>query len=277
MRLPTHSTSGETLHGTYGLYHLTRLKADPQCSDLSTAFQTAQDQLKTRLDQHEAARANAMTALAVRDAQDAALDRQVRALSLAVLARVNNNRHTPLYQTYFPAGMGSVISAPMEVEMTRVGSILAKLNEETEPQVRAFLEPLQAAADLMRTAFEAHRAAMDAEVNAYGLLRAESIHWMDAYRRSYRDLQRKFYQDGDHAESFFRSPTPSRGTPQSEETTVSADAADVAGGSSTGTATPKVNAAPHRDTADLASAPTVTLDLPAARLFAPTTQVADGA
>jgi hypothetical protein len=107
MRLLRQNTGCETLHGTYGLYHLIRLKADPQCSDLATAFQAAQTQLKTRLDQHEAARASAMTALAARDARVAALDRQVRAFSLAVLARVNNSRHAPLYQTYFPVGTRS--------------------------------------------------------------------------------------------------------------------------------------------------------------------------
>jgi hypothetical protein len=47
----------------------------------------------------------------------------------------------------------------MGVELTRVGSILAKLNEETDPPLTAFFEPLQAAADLMRAALDAHHAA----------------------------------------------------------------------------------------------------------------------
>lgn len=55
MRFPHANTSGETLHGTYGLYHEARLRADPQCADFATAFSAAQDRLKTRLDQHQAA------------------------------------------------------------------------------------------------------------------------------------------------------------------------------------------------------------------------------
>jgi hypothetical protein len=262
MRLPNQTTSGETLQSTYGLYHLTRLKADPECTDLATAFQAAQDQLKTRLDQHGAARANAMTALAVRDAQNAALGRQVRGFCLAVLARVNNNRRTALYQTYFPSGLRAVISAPIDVELTRVGSMLAKLNEETDPQLTAYFEPLQAAAESMRAAFEAHRAAMDTEVNAFGLLRAESIRWGDAYRRSYRDLQRKFYQDGDHAESFFRSPTVTRGASQGEEAMASGGVAIPPGGHGASAAS---------------AALSVTPDIAAIRSAAPALEVADAA
>lgn len=95
------------------------------------------------------------------------------------------------------------MGSPPLVELTRVGSMLAKPNEETDPQLTAHFEPLPAAAESMRTALEAHRAAMDAEVGTFGLLPAESVRWVDAYRRSDRDLQRKFYQDGDHAESFW--------------------------------------------------------------------------
>ena len=203
-----------------------------------------------------------MTALAVRDAQNAALGRQVRGFCLAVLARVNNNRRTALYQTYFPSGLRAVISAPIDVELTRVGSMLAKLNEETDPQLTACLEPLQAAAESMRAAFEAHRAAMDTEVNAFGLLRAESIRWGDAYRRSYRDLQRKFYQDGDHAETFFRSPTVTRGGSQGEEAMASGGVATPEGG---------------RGASAASAALSVTPDIAAIRPAAPALEAADAA
>jgi hypothetical protein len=39
-----------------------------------------------------------------------------------------------------------VISDPIEIELTRVGSMLAKLNEETDPLLAAYFELLQAAA-----------------------------------------------------------------------------------------------------------------------------------
>jgi hypothetical protein len=159
-----------------------------------------------------------MTALAARDARVADLDRQVRAFSLAVLARVNNSRRAPFYQVYFPVGTRPVIYAPVEVELTHVGAILAKLAEEADPSLRAFLAPLQLAAGSTRAAIDARHAASDAEASAFGLLRAESIHWMAAYRRSYRDLQRMFYQDLERAESFFRSSGVAWGGARGEET-----------------------------------------------------------
>jgi hypothetical protein len=103
---------------------------------------------------------------------------------------------------------------------------------------------------------------MDTEVNAFGLLRAESIRWVDAYRRSYRDLQRKFYQDGDHAETFFRSPTVTRGASQGEEATASGGAAIPQGGRGASAASAALSVAP---------------DISAIRSAAPALEVADAA
>jgi hypothetical protein len=182
MKIPWQTTSAATLHDAYGLYHLTRLKADPRCSDLAAAFQTAQDRLKARLDQAGVARAAAMTALTVRDAKNGALGQEVRAFALAILARAGGDYQAPLYQTYFSTGMHAVITAPLRTELTAVGAILAKLKEETNPSLASFFEQLQAAAEAMRSALSAHRTARGAEANASGLLRAEAIHWTDAYR-----------------------------------------------------------------------------------------------
>ena len=131
---------------------------------------------------------------------------------------MNNSRRAPFYQVYFPVGTRPVIYAPVEVELTHVGAILAKLAEEADPSLRAFLAPLQLAAGSTRAAIDARHAASDAEASAFGLLRAESIHWMAAYRRSYRDLQRMFYQDLERAESFFRSSGVAWGGARGEET-----------------------------------------------------------
>jgi hypothetical protein len=40
-----------------------------------------------------------------------------------------------------------VISAPIDAEVTRVGSMLAKLTGETDPQLTTYFEPPQAAAE----------------------------------------------------------------------------------------------------------------------------------
>jgi hypothetical protein len=236
MRLPCQTTSGETLQGTYGLYHLARLKSDPQCCDLATTFQLVQNQLKARLDGHDAARANAITALAVRDARRAAFGRQVRRFCLAVLARVNSSRRAPLYQTYFAAGLRAVVRAPIDVALMRGEVILAKLNEETDPQLTVYFQPLRAATDTLHNAHDAHRAAMGAEANGFGLLRAESIRWVDAYRLSYRELQRRFYRDCDYAESFFCNPTVTRGGVQDGDVVAEGPAVVAASGAPSGAA-----------------------------------------
>lgn len=207
MRLPSAGSSPETLKDTYGVYHLTRMRADKAMKDLADAFEAAQQRLEVRMTAYKAAFFASQTAMAVRDGDDAAFDDAVRAFAAAILGKVGNRRTAPLYVKYFPAGLNDVVSVPLETELQKAGIILAKLAEEEDETLKTHAGTLTAIMNTLSAAMDAHRAALDAEVQAYGLLANEKVNWMDAYKRSYRDLGRIFYQVPQKADTYFK-PAP---------------------------------------------------------------------
>ena len=207
MRLPSMSTGADTLLETYGVYHATRLEADKLLKDLAAAWDKAQTRLKDRIELHKAAEKASMRAMAVRDGEDENFDNAVKAFAFAILAKVGNNRKAALYLKYFPDGMSAVVNAPLEAELQKTGVILSKLAEEEDESLKSFVGPLQSALGELSTAMDAHRAALDAEMQAYGMLATEKVNWLDAYKRSYRELCRLFFKDVKKAEGYFK-PAP---------------------------------------------------------------------
>jgi len=207
MHLPPSAASGETLLNEYGLYHLTRLKAAKNLQDMAGSWEKCQNRLKGRVDSHQAAQAGTMTAMAVRDGEDTALDDAVRAFALAVLQKANNNRKAPFYLNYFPQGWSAVVSAPLENEIQKVGVILSKLAEESDESLSAYAGPIRAAMDSLTAAMDAHRAALESELQAYGLVQTEKINWFDTYKLNHRTLAQMFYQDPKKADTYFK-PAP---------------------------------------------------------------------
>ncbi len=204
MQVPHPTTGASTLLKEYGLYHLARLKAERELSEMAGAWQKCQDRLAARVAAHEAAQAAAMTAMAVRDGEDEALDEVVRRFSLAVLSKCGNNRKSPLWLTYFPDGMTPVVNAPLEAELQKVSVLVSKLGEEEDAELKGFAGTLSAASGALAHAVDAHRAAHDAELQAYGLCEQEKINWFDAYKLDYRALVHMYYKNPKKAESFFR-------------------------------------------------------------------------
>jgi hypothetical protein len=210
MQLPHPTTSASTLVKEFGLYHLTRLKAEKGLDEMAAAWEKAQARLRDRVAAYEAAQASTMTAMAVRDGDDAALDDVVRRFGLLVLAKSGNSRKSPLYLTYFPDGMTPVVNAPLEAELQKVNVIISKLGQEEDEELKAFAGPLSAAANALAGAMDAHRAAHDAELQAYGLCEQEKINWFDAYKLNYRALYHMYYKTPKKAESFFRPVTKAK-------------------------------------------------------------------
>ncbi len=216
MRLPLAGHSADVLYGTYGVYHLTRLEADKQ-KELAEAFAKAQDRLKARMEAFQAARVSSMRALAVRDNEDEAFDDAVRAFALALRARVGNSAKAPLYLKYFGDGLGSFVGAPLEEELQRGAVLLSKLAEEDDEGLRAYAGTISAAMDALSSAMDAHRAAMDYEAQAWGLLETEKVNWMDAYKRSYRELGRIYFKDPKKADAYFKTiQKPKKGKPDGD-------------------------------------------------------------
>ena len=51
---------------------------------------------------------------------------------------------------------------------------------------------------------------MDAENKAHGMVEAEKLIWLDAYTRSYRDLGRLFYDQGNKADTLFKAASSAK-------------------------------------------------------------------
>lgn len=206
MRLPPLNLAPETLTGTYGVYHLTRLKADPKMKELAAAFEAAQNRLEERVAAQKKAFEACQIAMAVRDGEDDALDTVIGAFASAALGPRRNYK-APLYLKYFQEGMGAIVSAPLEEELRKAGVILARLAEEEDEALKAHAGVISAAMDTLSMAMDAHRAALDAEIQMDGLVKTEKTNWLDAYKKSYRDLGRVFYKDPKQAEKYFK-PSP---------------------------------------------------------------------
>ncbi len=204
MQVPHATTGASTLLKEYGLYHLTRLRAEKHLAQMAESWNKMQARLQEKVAAHEAAQASTMTAMAVRDGEDEALDDVVRRFGLAVLAKCGNSRKSPLYLTYFPDGMTPVVNAPLEAELQKVNVIISKLGEEEDAELKGFAGPLNAASGALAHAVDAHRSAHDTELQAYGLCEQEKINWFDTYKLDYRALVHLYYKNPKKAESFFR-------------------------------------------------------------------------
>lgn len=108
---------------------------------------------------------------------------------------------------YFSDGLRPVTAAPLASEARKVGTLLAQLANETVEDLKTHAEPISTALQEMNAAITAHQAAVDTQAQAQGLLQAEKIAWLDAYRQDHRKLQIHFHERPRRAEGYFR-PVP---------------------------------------------------------------------
>lgn len=205
MKMPSLSSSAATLLKELGVYHLTRMQADKSLKALADGFEKAQKRLADKAASFDAAQVAAQRALAVRDGEDEALDDAVRRFYTAVLGKTNNSRKAPLFLRYFPEGVAPVVNAPLENELVKVGSILSKLAEEEDADLVAHAGPITAASNALRTAMDAHAAAMEAEVSTFAMIQAEKLNWLDTYKLDHREISRLTYKDPKKADTYFKA------------------------------------------------------------------------
>lgn len=204
MRLPNLSQSANTLSKEPGLYHLARLRADPNFSDMADSWSKAQDGLASRWADYEKARGEAMVRLAARDGAAAELQAELRAFYGTLVTKTHNNRRSPLFAVYFPDNLTAVTRAPLETEVQRVSVIVGKLGQEGDKDLVAHAGPLTTARDMLLQALDAHRVAVRAESEAFGLAEQEKVAWLDAYKHDQRVLAQIFYKEPQRAESYFK-------------------------------------------------------------------------
>jgi hypothetical protein len=205
MQVPHSATSGETLVKEFGLYHQTRLNADKALKEMAQSWEKSQSRLQARVAAYEAAQASTMTAMAVRDGEDSALDDAVRRFYGALLAATHNNRKSPLFGIYFPEGVAAMVNAPMEAELQKVAVLLSKLEQEQDEALKSYMGPITAAMDNLTAAVDAHRAALDAELQAYGLVQQEKVNWFDSYKYNHRTLAQMNYKEPKKADTYFKA------------------------------------------------------------------------
>ena len=205
MYMPSMTSSAETLIKVHGVYHLTRLQADKGVKELADNFAKAQGRLSDKLAAFDSASIAAMRALAVRDGEDVAMDSAVRRFYTAVLGKCNNNRKSQIFQRYFPDGMAMVVNAPLENEIMKVENIIIKLAEEKEAELASHTDSLIAAVNNLKTAIDAHSVALTAEANAFAMVQAEKINWLDTYKLDHRALSQLYYKDGKKADTYFKA------------------------------------------------------------------------
>lgn len=207
MQMPHATTSGATLVKEFGLYHLTRLKADKGLKEMADGWEKSQARLRDRVAALEAAQASTLQAMAIRDGEDAALDDAVRRFYGALLQQSGNNRKAPIFSVYFPEGMGVLVNAPMEAEIQKVSVLITKLAEEEDEALKGHAGILTEAMNNLSAAVDAHRAALASELQAYGLVEQEKINWLDAYKLDHRTLAQKFFKEPKKADTYFK-PAP---------------------------------------------------------------------
>lgn len=204
MEMPKGDIGAVTLVADYGLYHQVRLDGDKTLKDMADSWRKVQERLKVRVDAEEAAIIGTRTAAAVRDGEDAALDAAVREFYGALLSKAQNNRKSPLFGIYFPEGVPAIVNAPMEAEIQKVSVMLTKLDQEDDEGLKSHIGPITEAMNNLIGAIDAHKAAIDSQMKAHGLVELEKVNWLDSYKFSHRTLVQRFYKDPAKPETYFK-------------------------------------------------------------------------
>ncbi|MEW6758768.1 MAG: hypothetical protein AB1347_11150 [Acidobacteriota bacterium] len=204
MKMPSSTVSGTTLLRQYGLYHSTRLHADRALESMAAGWDAVQARLRDRVAAFEEAQACTMTALAVRDGEEASLAGALRAFYGALVTKTNNDRKSPLFAVYFPEGLGALVDAPMEIEAQRALVLTSKLAEEKDTDLAAHRAPITEAVKRLLAAISVHKEEMAAQLQAYGRVEQEKVAWFDAYKLDHRTLSQMFYRNPKRAESYFK-------------------------------------------------------------------------
>ena len=93
----------------------------------------------------------------------------------------------------------------MEAELQKVSVLLSKLAQEQDETLKSHAGPINAAMGTLAAAVDAHQAALDAELQAYGLVQQEKVNWFDSYKLNHRTLAQMFYKDPKKADTYFKA------------------------------------------------------------------------
>ena len=205
MEMVKGSAGWASMVNEHGVFHLSRLQAEPKMKALAGSFAARQEALEAK----GAAFTLAERAVSAFEAQmakaDFDMDNLVRDLYFSKLAACGNNKKAQAILRWFPDGLSGIIRESFDGEAGKVAGLIAILAETPDDPTAARLLPgLKAMLDTYQSALAALNAGIKAASNSWALVEAEKINWLAAYRKNYADILSACDGDKRAADSFFK-------------------------------------------------------------------------
>ncbi len=176
----------------------------PDISGLVATYEGAVTSFEGRYNDWDLARSQASVALAKQHEAEAALDEEMRGVGLIILKVSRGSRSSPTYQNYFPRGFKGVLNFKGERALHVSAGLLASMGNETNQQILAHREGLEAARAQLESAFNARLAAADVRQQAKAVLEEAKYVWRCAHNDFYFARRSRFPGKRKWVESLFR-------------------------------------------------------------------------
>ena len=203
MRRINISQSPMTILLRYCAFVLSRLRGNPALTQEATLLEQAETELLASAQNNQTAIEVAMAALAVRETKQYELDVALRAVRLAVLSLVRNNRGSRIYRMIFPNGFVDVLRSNPLDEINQARNVLRSLVEIQSPALEPVTAGLQAAVDALLVATTDSATAVRAETDSRVALLNAKIRFASQYDEIYHRLT-NILGDWRLAETYFR-------------------------------------------------------------------------
>ena len=205
MEMVKGSVGWQTMVDEFGVFHLSRLEAEPKTKDLADAFRQRQEALETKGNAFNQAHKTISAFEAQMVKADYDMDNTVRDLYFSKLAACGNNKKDPAILKWFPDGLTELIRCGFEEEAGKVAALIDILSETPDdPVVARVLPNLKAMLETYQKSIAGLKAAITAASNAWELVEAEKINWLVAYSKSYGDVLSALNGDKRSADTFFK-------------------------------------------------------------------------
>ncbi len=202
MKTPSHNASPSEV-ARIGQIHLDRMAPVPELAPQVQRFTPIQAQFVAAADAWRTAQSAARSAQTQRDEMCQALVNLLHTIKTAVQNRVNRRRRSDLTDTYFPPTGVLPAAVPGKSLVAMAEDLLAKLNEDSDAAMTAYVDPLTTALTNLKDAISALDTARAAARTARGLLSVQRNDWELGYKHDFYDLSLLYSAIPGRAESFF--------------------------------------------------------------------------
>ncbi len=205
MRTPANSAS-PTAVARIGQIHLDRMAPVPELAPQVQRFTPIQAQFVAAADAWRTAQSAARSAQTQRDEMCQVLVNLLHTIKTAVQNRVNRRRRSDLTDTYFPPTGVLPAAVRGKALVAMAEDLLAKLKEDSDATMTAYVDPLATALTNLKDAISALDTARAAARTARGLLSVQRNDWELGYKHDFYDLSLLYSAIPGRAESFFWHP-----------------------------------------------------------------------